>query len=96
MVENAFGRLKARWRCLLKQDDMNITNITLVVTACCILHNICEIHGDVFDDSWLEELQTLDFQEPITSTTAGDNDEEDAKDIRQALVNYVCSNPLAN
>ena len=41
---------------------MNIANITLVVTACCILNNICEINIDVFDDNWLEELQTLDFQ----------------------------------
>ena len=65
----------------LKQNDMNIANITLVVTACCIHHNIYEIHGDVFDDNWLEKLQTLDFQEPITITAARDNDEEDAKDI---------------
>ena len=45
MVENAFGRLKARWRHLIKQNDMAVKNVPKVVTACCILHNICEIHG---------------------------------------------------
>ena len=43
VVENAFGRLKARWHCLLKQNDMAIANTTMVVTACCILHKVCEI-----------------------------------------------------
>lgn len=74
---------------------MDITNITMVVTACCILHKVCEIHGDVFDD-WLEESQAPDFEEPSTNTAAGDNDEEDARDIRQALVGYAHSKPLAS
>ena len=39
-VENAFGRLKARWRRLLKHNDMNLSNIPTVVAACCILHNV--------------------------------------------------------
>ena len=25
-----------------------------LVAACCVLHNICEIHGECFDDSWME------------------------------------------
>ena len=46
VVENAFGRLKARWRRLTKRNDMDVCNVPRIVTACCILHNICEIHGD--------------------------------------------------
>ena len=41
LVENAFDRLKARWRRLMKRNDMNIDNIPCVVTVCCILHNMC-------------------------------------------------------
>lgn len=53
--ENAFGRLKARWRRLLKQNDMSISNIPNIIMACCILHNMCEIHGDAFNEIWLDE-----------------------------------------
>ena len=57
VVECAFGRLKGRWRSLLKRNDMNIEKMNNVVTACCILHNICEIHQDEFNEEWLEEVQ---------------------------------------
>ncbi|CAM4633656.1 unnamed protein product, partial [Lepidochelys olivacea] len=42
VVECAFGRLKARWRSLLTRLDLSETNIPTVITACCVLHNICE------------------------------------------------------
>lgn len=51
-VEIAFGRLKGRWRILLKRLDMKTQNVPLAVGACCTLHNICEIHGEAFDDNW--------------------------------------------
>ena len=53
VVENAIGRLKARWRRLLNQNDMQVDKVPNVITACCILHSICEIHGDTFDTSSL-------------------------------------------
>jgi len=53
VVEMAFGRLKARWRRLSKQNDMSIDNVLTVVAACCVLHNICEVHGDEFNNEWL-------------------------------------------
>ena len=59
VVENAFGRLKARWRQLLKPNDMLTVNVPNLVTACCVLHNICEIHGEAFDDNWLEKALTV-------------------------------------
>ncbi len=40
VVENAFGRLKGRCRCLKKRNDIKLTIMPNVVAACCILHNM--------------------------------------------------------
>ena len=40
VVENAFRRLKGRWRCLLKRLDMQVDNATTTVGACVLLNNI--------------------------------------------------------
>ena len=52
VVENTFRRLKARWR-RLKKRNMSV-HIPNVVAAACILHNMCEIHGEQFNDAWLQ------------------------------------------
>ena len=57
VVENVFGRLKARWRRVSKHLDADIDNIPTIITACCILHNTCEVHGDAFVDNWLDEVR---------------------------------------
>ena len=36
--ENAFGRLKGQWQCLIKCIDMKPEKIPIVITACCTLH----------------------------------------------------------
>ncbi|CAM5169330.1 unnamed protein product [Eretmochelys imbricata] len=48
VVQCAFGRLKARWCSLLTRLDLSKTNIPTVITACCVLHNICESKGEMF------------------------------------------------
>lgn len=51
VTENAFGQLKARWRRLSKQNDMSVERVPTIVTACCILHNMCEVHSDSFSNN---------------------------------------------
>ncbi|KAL4319237.1 hypothetical protein GQ457_18G012760 [Hibiscus cannabinus] len=55
----AFGRLKGRWRCLQKRSEVKLQELPVVLGACCVLHNICEIRGEemegelkfeIFDD----------------------------------------------
>ena len=66
VVENAFGRLKGRWRCLLKRLDMQVDNAKTAVGACVVLHNICEMFGDHCLEDWeqtsLNEDQFLSAQ----------------------------------
>ena len=52
VVANAFRRLKARWQRLCKCNDIHIDHVPCVVTACCILHNICEAHHETFNELW--------------------------------------------
>ncbi|CAM5160045.1 unnamed protein product, partial [Natator depressus] len=48
VVEYTFGPLKMHWRSLLTRLDLSKTNIPTVITACCVLHNICESKGEMF------------------------------------------------
>ena len=34
-------------RRLSKQNDMNVDNVPTVMGACCILHNVCQIQGNL-------------------------------------------------
>ena len=65
VFENAFGRLKARWQRLMKRNDMYMHNVLVVAATACILHNICEIHHDQFNDAWLVDNDGL-TQPPTT------------------------------
>ena len=47
---------------------MNIQNVTTVITVCCILHNVCEVHGDSFNESWMEEHFDVLEQPPSAGT----------------------------
>ena len=89
VVENAFGRLKARWRRLMKKNEMSTSNIPSVIAACCVLHNICEIHGDTISESWLEEFEQTNNETPQPGSVEARDDESDRpKLIRDALVEH--------
>ena len=87
VVENAFGRLKGRWRRLLKRNDMTTEHIPTVIAVCCVLHNICEIHGEGFNDAWLQE--ETDYQQPYPSSFGSASNNETAHSVRNTLMHYL-------
>lgn len=83
VVEHAFGRLKGRWRCLMKRNDCNIELVKDMVLASCVLHNLCEKHCELFDPEWtVAEPQS--FTAPVLDDMPG-------QDIRNALITYIKS-----
>ena len=84
VVKNAFGRLKGRWRSLMKRNDTDIRFLPTLATACCVLHNICEIHGDDFNNEWLAtEAEASGPQAVATAVSVPSGDR-----IRAALCDY--------
>ena len=89
VVENVYGRLKARWRRLMKRNDMHISHIPTVTAAACILHNMCEVHGERFNDAWLQDMICSGCNSSESPTSAcRDGPSERPKQIRDALVHY--------
>lgn len=56
IVERAFGILKTRWRCLYKTLEQTVVNVSYIVMACCVLHNICQEVGEQLTDLEHHEL----------------------------------------
>ncbi|CAN7977956.1 unnamed protein product [Ixodes persulcatus] len=94
VVENAFGRLKARFRIVLKRMEMRIDHVNTVVRACCTLHNICEMLNDGAEKQWVDAARKIEEnakrEQPMHRTKAT---EDGANAVRDALVAYFEANP---
>ena len=55
VVEHTYGWLKGRWWCLRNQMNISVWQMCKCSGACgCwALHNICQAHGEAFNDTWL-------------------------------------------
>ena len=85
VVEHAFGQLKGRWRCLRNKLSVCIDDVPEVIGAYCILHNLCQTHGEVFEDTWLENETEPD--DPRASGTG--NSSTSGENVRRALAEYL-------
>uniref|UniRef100_A0A673MI78 Zmp:0000000634 n=1 Tax=Sinocyclocheilus rhinocerous TaxID=307959 RepID=A0A673MI78_9TELE len=81
VVENAFGRLKG----LLKRNDVNTALMSDVVASCCVLHNICEMHEEMFLPDW---NITDVLQEPAQDVFQGVGG-RNAQVIREAMMTLL-------
>ncbi|XP_076016110.1 uncharacterized protein LOC143008304 [Genypterus blacodes] len=90
VAEAAFRRLRGRWRCLLERNDSKLELTKRTAMTCCVLHNICEEHGDEFSQEEREEreeVQTPAQGSPEHGGAGGD--EDGGADIRAALVDHI-------
>lgn len=54
-VERAFGILKGRFKRLKHIDQKNVTDIVKTIVAACVLHNICILNNDQFEELFNED-----------------------------------------
>ncbi|XP_036340350.1 protein ALP1-like [Rhagoletis pomonella] len=95
VVENAFGRLKGRWRCLTKRIDVNPTFVPQVVLACAILHNFVEQQKESYLETWAQSaLNIREFPQPqdTLSSEIIFDDNVDPKHLRNNLKNFLKDN----
>ncbi|KAK8531743.1 hypothetical protein V6N13_131102 [Hibiscus sabdariffa] len=56
VAKEAFARLKGRWTCLQKRTEVKLQELPMVLGACCVLHNICEMNNEEMDPELQFEL----------------------------------------
>ncbi|KAM7287999.1 uncharacterized protein ISCGN_031688, partial [Ixodes scapularis] len=88
VVENAFGRVKARFRFIMKRMECEVDNARLVVRACCILNNVCEHFNDGVEPQWLSDVATEDriYLQPVCTTDA---EADNGQSVRDAIAGYL-------
>lgn len=87
VLDNAFLRLRARWQCLHKRNDCGLDVIPTMVLACCILHNMCEVHGDTFVEEWVEVVRHGESPQP-TDTLSSSAGEDEGEEVRELYCQY--------
>ncbi|KAM9354101.1 uncharacterized protein KZ484_012284 [Pholidichthys leucotaenia] len=87
--EEALLRLRARWQCLSKRNDCGLDVVPTMILACCILHNMCESHGDDFKAEWQAEVAEAENRRPrhkqLQSTSV---DQYDAEEVRRLFCDF--------
>ncbi|XP_011059330.1 PREDICTED: putative nuclease HARBI1 isoform X1 [Acromyrmex echinatior] len=88
MIKEAVSYLKGRFRSL--EDKLYMKRTDLIpeyIIACCVLHNICILHGDFLDDIVITEKDNnLMTKDDIETFTPG---KEEGIEKRNALTNIL-------
>lgn len=102
VVENAFGILANRFRCLLSTLQVHVDTAALVVRSCVTLHNYLRVRNpaadqhlvdqedaqhNLVDGAWRANANLLDLTQP----QCGNRDTREAKRQRLYLKNYLTS-----
>ncbi|XP_058038007.1 uncharacterized protein LOC131197673 [Ahaetulla prasina] len=90
-LEEAFSRLKGRWRCLTGRNDCAVENLPRLISACCVLHNICEEKGEAYEEKWEAEARQLaaTFEQPLQRPDTRIKPAARSENVRDALCMYI-------
>jgi hypothetical protein len=90
-VEQAFGLLKGRWRCLLNKLEVSFEIVSHIVTVCCILHNICEERCDFLpsEEQYHDTGTDINRESNVTGTLEGNA-------IRDVICDFLWNNHQRN
>ena len=74
----------------MKRYDGDIKSVPTIVTACCVLHNLCEMRGDAFEEAWIcTQAETSDAPQSSVLSTATHSS---GTRIREALCDFFEDN----
>jgi len=85
VVENAFGRLKGRFRCLTVARIRDPKFMTLLTEVCVALHNICTNMNDECEPSWFY----TETAGPQPSQAGGLDSNNPCGSVRDALAQHL-------
>ncbi|XP_055341030.1 uncharacterized protein LOC129590073 [Paramacrobiotus metropolitanus] len=73
-VERTFGQLKGRWTIMFHIPYRDMNTVNLVILVCCLLHNICVGHLDLFDfDDTPAEIVEQGYNEDVPVETPAED-----------------------
>lgn len=95
VVENAFGKLKERWRIIGKKIDARIDLAPQIIATCCVLHNICErshtpISGWASSNYISSQMMSNPRQVPDVASPSPQL--PNATEVRRALTEHIATN----
>lgn len=92
VVENAFGRLKARWRMVSRKVDVDVSVMPHLITTACCMHNLCESYKTAVPFNTNNAESNVSFPQPHTYHI--NNAEATANSIRTLITNYLASTEI--
>ena len=91
VIENAFGQLKGRLRCLNRAMDVNVKELLNLIISCFVLQNFCEIRNEKLLNGCLQNVSVEDkILQPDCQRMKYGNvvNESSAKEIRRVFSMY--------
>lgn len=87
-IECAFGRLKARWRILLRPMDIPVDYLPNVIFSCFVLHNYCERQKADVDPSLVEKIIMEERSMKLKTDKVNSYNTAIGKRVRNTITDY--------